>query len=304
MGASSHQSAWAIARRQHGVITHAQLRALGLSAKAIRHRLGTGRLHVTWRAVYAVGRRELTREGWLMAAALACGAGATLSDDTAAELWGIRRPRTGPIHVSVTRDVCLRLPGIRVHRRLRLTENDVTTHRGIPVTPPIRTLIDIAPTLTARELEAAMNEADKLDLIDPETLRTELEAHSGKPGVRIVRDLLDKHTLLLTDSELERRFIPIARRAGLPVPKTQAHIEGFRVDFHWPDLNLVVETDGLRYHRTPAQQARDRVRDQTLTAAGLTVLRFTHAQVRYEPGYVERILRSAGSSGPRRLRAA
>jgi very-short-patch-repair endonuclease len=69
-------------------------------------------------------------------------------------------------------------------------------------------------------------------------------------------------------------------------------VNGFRVDFYWPELGLVVETDGLTYHRTPAQQAEDRRRDQAHTAAGLTVLRFTHAQVRYEPGYVEQVLRA------------
>jgi very-short-patch-repair endonuclease len=56
----------------------------------------------------------------------------------------------------------------------------------------------------------------------------------------------------------------------------------FRVDFFWPELELVVETDGLRYHRTPAQQAKDRVRDQAHIAAGLTPLRFTHGQIAYE----------------------
>jgi len=65
------------------------------------------------------------------------------------------------------------------------------------------------------------------------------------------------------------------------------------VDFFWPDLGLVVETDGLRYHRTPAQQARDRVRDQAHTASGLTPLRFTHAQVRYEARQVEETLARA-----------
>ncbi|MGH2837616.1 MAG: endonuclease domain-containing protein [Thermoleophilaceae bacterium] len=80
-------------------------------------------------------------------------------------------------------------------------------------------------------------------------------------------------------------------------------MEGFRVDFYFATLDLVVETDGLRYHRTPAQQTKDRKRDQALTAAGLTVLRFTHAQVRHEPDHVERILRSAGSSGLPRPRA-
>ena len=83
----------------------------------------------------------------------------------------------------------------------------------------------------------------------------------------------------------------MAKRAGLPKPLTQHHLHGFRVDFYWPELGLVIETDGLRYHRTPAQQSRDRQRDQALTAAGLTVLRFTHAQVRFEPDYVVATLR-------------
>jgi very-short-patch-repair endonuclease len=59
-------------------------------------------------------------------------------------------------------------------------------------------------------------------------------------------------------------------------------VNGFRVDFYWPDLGLVVETDGALDHRTPAQQGRDRVRDQTHVTSGLTTLRFTEAQVRYE----------------------
>lgn len=68
----------------------------------------------------------------------------------------------------------------------------------------------------------------------------------------------------------------------LPLPQTQVWLNGYRVDFYWPDLGLVVETDGLRYHRTASQQKTDRLRDQAHTAAGLTVLRFTAAQVRYE----------------------
>jgi very-short-patch-repair endonuclease len=77
-------------------------------------------------------------------------------------------------------------------------------------------------------------------------------------------------------------------------------LNGFKVDFYWPDLGLVVETDGLRYHRTPAQQARDRLRDQAHTAAGLTPLRFTHSQVAYERAHVRRTLAAVGA----RLRRA
>jgi len=97
---------------------------------------------------------------------------------------------------------------------------------------------------------------------------------------------------VLTDSELERRLLPIARRAGLPQPETGVRVNGFKVDFFWPGLGLVVETDGLRYHRTPAQQAKDRVRDQSHAAAGLTSLRFTYDQVAHQPGRVEATLRT------------
>lgn len=76
-------------------------------------------------------------------------------------------------------------------------------------------------------------------------------------------------------------------------------MNGFEVDFWFPDLGLLVETDGLTYHRTPAEQARDRLRDQVHTAAGLLPLRFTHAQVRYEPEHVERVLSAVAA----RLRA-
>lgn len=135
-------------------------------------------------------------------------------------------------------------------------------------------------------LERAVNEADRLNLADPEELRDALGRYRDERGVARLRELLDRRTFRLTDSELERRFLRIVDDAGLPVPLTGRWLSGFRVDFHWPDLGLVVETDGLRYHRTPAQQARDRLRDQAHLAAGLTPLRFTHRQVRFEPGYV------------------
>jgi very-short-patch-repair endonuclease len=102
--------------------------------------------------------------------------------------------------------------------------------------------------------------------------------------------MLGARTFRLTDSELERRFLRIVEKARLPRPLTQQNVAGFRVDFFWPDLGLVVETDGLTYHRTPSQQARDRLRDQAHLAAGLTPLRFTHAQVRYEPNRVAETL--------------
>jgi very-short-patch-repair endonuclease len=171
-----------------------------------------------------------------------------------------------------------------------LSEDDFTERQRIPVTTPVRTLIDQATELAPKRLERMVNEADKRDLIDPESLRRALDDHAGESGVRLLRALLDRQTFRLSDTELEVLFRPIAEQAGLPVPLTKKMVNGSEVDFYWPDLGLVVETDGWRYHRTASAQTRDALRDQTHTAVGLTPLRFSHHQVKYEPEHVLRIL--------------
>ena len=280
---------WRLVRAQHGVVSRAQLLALGMSPEAIRHRLANGRLHKLWPGVYAVGRPEVTREGWWMAAVLACGERAALGFSSAAALWGIGEYGTGRIEVIVPGEVARRRQGIRIRRRKGLGGDDVCVHRGIRVTTPIATLIDLATWLSPADLETAVNSADRL--VTPEALRAALDELPHRRGAPALRRLLDARTFRLTDSVLERRFLPLVAAAGLPIPLTQQRVNGFRVDFHWPQLNLVVETDGLRYHRTAAQQATDRRRDQAHTAAGTTHLRFTHAQVAYESDEVVATLR-------------
>lgn len=221
-----------------------------------------------------------------MAAVLGCGPRAALSYGSAAAFWGIDRERHGSIEISVSSGSARPRPGVLVYRRTNLPASDIVVSHGIPVTSVVRTVIDIAGRLERADLERAVNEADRLGLIDPGTLLEVLDQHSGKHGVGSLRGLLSKRTFRLTDSELERRFLRLVAETRLPLPLTQQHLNGFRVDFLWPGLRLVVETDGLTYHRTPAQQARDRLRDQAHLAAGYTPLRFTHAQVRFEAGYV------------------
>jgi very-short-patch-repair endonuclease len=284
-----HSIIWRLVRLQHGAVARRQLLEVGLSRHAIDQRIENGRLHPVFRGVYAVGRPQLSQEGWWTAAVLACGPQAALSDGSGGALWGVVPVRRGPIEVTVPRRATRKRNGIVVHRRA-LSDDEITRHRGVPVIAVVPTLIDLATQLGRDSLEAAISEADKRDLVDPERLRDELEAYRGRPGVAILRKTLDRHTFRPTDSWLERRFLPIARRAGLPMPETRKYEGGARLDFYWPELRLIVETDGLRYHRTPAQQVRDRLRDQKHLAQGLTPLRFTHAQIRYEPAHVQAIL--------------
>lgn len=281
---------WSLVGRQYGVITREQLLALGFSAKEIKTRIANGRLHQLWRGVYAVGRPRVGRKGYWLAAAFACGPQAVLSHGSASALWRIGEYEPSWVEVSVPCHLRRRRQGIRVRRRTHLDDADVTQREGIPVTSPIRTLIDLAPRLNRAQLERAVNEAANLDLVSPDALRAALDERSGQRGVARLRHVLDRRTFRLTDSRLEQLFLPLAERAGLSVPQTRLWLNGFRVDFYFAELGLVVEADSLRYHRTPAQQARDRLRDQAHMAAGLTPLRFTHEQIRYEPEYVVAVL--------------
>lgn len=291
---SRSKELWELVRRQHGVVARRQLLELGLSSDAIAHRIKVGRLHPVWRGVYSVGRPEVSRHGRLMAAALKCGPAALLSHRSAASLWGLLAwqevvdvvvPYLAPRHPR----------GIRVHRRLDLGPQHRRWLDGLPVTDPISTLVDVACGTSETLLARAIREADRLDLVDPVSLRAALDSCPRRPGVGRMRSLLDSETFSLTDSELERRFLRLVRAAGLPMPKTQVWLNGFRVDFYWPELGLVVETDGLRYHRTAAQQRADRVRDQAHTIAGLIHLRFAAVQVRDEPKQTMKTLAAVAS---------
>jgi very-short-patch-repair endonuclease len=274
------------------VLARRDLEALGFSKMAIDHRVATGRLHLIARGVYAVGRPELTPHGRWMAAVLVSGDGAVLSHRSAAELWGIGREEKGRIDVTVPRHCTNKRDGIRMRGRPSLPSRSLTRWRGIPVTDPVQTLIDLATELKTMRLERAVNEADVLDLVDPETLRAALDGYVGMPGVRTLRTLLDRHTFRLSDSDLEVLFRPLAMAAGFALPLSKHRLLGYEVDFWFPDHGLVVETDGLRYHRTPAQQARAVKRDQVHQANGLRVLRFTHRQIAHEPNEVTAVLRT------------
>lgn len=271
---------WALVRKQHGVIARRQLRALGLTNEAIDWRIKRRRLHSLYRGVYAVGRPDVTQEGRWMAAVLACGPGAALSHSSAAALWRIRD--VGGIEV-VTRGGRKR-KGIAVHRREGGVES--VLEQNIPVTTALDTVLDMAPRLKRRQLERMLDEADKLDLVSADEIREALAKSPMRPKLAELRLIIDRATWVPTRSELERMFVPLAHRAELPPPVPQSQVNGFQVDFYWPDLGLVVEVDGGRFHRTPAQQTRDVRRDQAHMRAGLRQLRFTYEQVRWEEDYV------------------
>ena len=204
---------------QHGVVSWEQLRDAGLSPKAIRDRVGQARLHVVHYKVYAVGHERLTRDGRYMAAALAGGGSATLSHHAAAVLWGIRPPSSRVVDVTTT-TWKRNQPGIEFHT-MRGDYDEMTKIRGIPVTGPSRTLLDLGQVLDDDALERALREAERLQLTDTVSVVDLLERYPRRRGSVAIRRLTAVRELYkgVTRSELEERFRQFVRIHGLPAPE-------------------------------------------------------------------------------------
>jgi len=239
-----------LARTQHGVVTRAQLRALGLGDDAVDWRVRKRRLHRVHRGVYVVGYPHLTRNGRFLAAVLACGDGAALSHVSGAVLWGMLNGGGGKIHV--TAGTRRRRPGLIVHETA-LEEGEVTTRSGILVTKPARTLIDLADVAPRRTLERALDEAEYLRLDC-----TGLAPRHGRSGSGRLSSVLAVHAAgsTRTRSHLEELFLALCDKHDLPRPEVNVHVEGYECDFVWREQRLIVETDGATAHGTTRAMKR------------------------------------------------
>ena len=267
-----------LADRQWGVLSLAQLRALGLGARAVQRRAAAGRLHRVHRGVYAVGHRVLRVEGRRLAAVLACGPGAVLSHRTAAAHWGLLVTHQVGIDVTGPRSR-QGASGIRLHSFRSLDAQDTTWHEGIPITTVHRTLLDLAATARPAELERALAQAMHLQLYDQRAIDDVIARSNGHRGTKVLAQAT-RRPMQVTRSEWEDRMLRLVRGAGLPEPtcNESLHVPDHgecKPDFSWAAHSLIVETDGWESHRTLAAFRSDRAKDAALTAAGHRVLRFT-----------------------------
>jgi very-short-patch-repair endonuclease len=277
------------AEERHGVLTTAELTALGLTRDQRLRRARVGRLHELYPSVYAVGHTLLPAHGRWRAAVLACGPQAVLSHRSAAAFWGIRS--TARRNVDVTTPQRGRKPraGIDLHRVRRLDRADVTERDHIRVTTVARTLVDLADLLDDRGLERALHESEIARVLDVADVLEALGRANGRRGAQRLLALLDDATPP-TQSELERRFFELCRTAGLPLPLTQVPIGPYVVDFYWPEQRLVVETDGAAVHHTRRAFERDRVKIADLAVLGLTVVPITWRRATSAPAEVANTL--------------
>jgi very-short-patch-repair endonuclease len=273
------QAIAARAAAQHGLISRAELVALGFGGRAIDNRIARGLLHPIQRGVYAVGHRRLTAEAWWLAAVLAGGPGTVVGFYSAAALWGIRSTSRQAVDVITPR--VLRRPGIKAHR-IALPADETDEEDGIPVTTPARTLFDLAAVVTPAQLEAAFNEAEYRRLTSPVSLDALLARYPRRRGNAAVRRILDNHRRngeTRTRSELERIFLSLLDAHDLPRPRINRNTDHGELDATWPEHQLSVEVDGFAAHGPRKAFEDDRARDRALVVAGWRVIRLTWRQL-------------------------
>jgi very-short-patch-repair endonuclease len=267
-----------LAGRQWGVVSRAQVRALGLGGDAIEWRARVGRLHRLHRGVYGVGHARVGRQGRWLAAVLACGEGAVLSHRSAAAHWGLLATNAAAIDVTARRGR-RGTAGLRVHRARFLDARDTTTHEGIPTTTVARTLLDLAATVRDDRLERAFAQALFLQRYDHRAITDVIGRSNGHRGTAALAAATAREPKV-TRSDREVRMLRLIRDNGLPEPLVNHPLitpdHGHcQADFSWPTHRLIVETDSWRAHANRAAYEQDRAKDAALQAAGYRVVRFT-----------------------------
>lgn len=282
-----------LARCQHTVFTVRQLASIGLGRSGAAYRSHVHRLHRIHHGVYSLVPKELlTREGHYMAAVLACGPAAALSEYAAAKLRGLMDSSRTQIDVTVpTRGVRVR-KGIRVHRSTTLRPQDIELVRGIPCTTVARTIFDLADRFFGRRLERLLDEAAYLEVLDFSALQEQMQHNRGRVvAVSNLCRVFAEHRpgSTLTDGPLGEQMLALIAATDLPLPKVQYCIDlgdgepMIHADFAWPEAKVILETDGRRAHGSPRRTAADYRRDQRAAKAGWYTMRVTGPQIRREP---------------------
>jgi predicted transcriptional regulator of viral defense system/very-short-patch-repair endonuclease len=293
-----------LAGGQHGVVSKRQLEALGFARTTITHWANSGRLHRLHRGVYAVGHTALAWEGYCLAAVLAR-PGSVASHKTAAWIWELRRWRPETIHLTAPTRQRLKRDFVVHFAELAPEDRAVVEH--IPVTSVARTVLDLAPDESTRNLHRMMDRAEERKTFDLRRFDRLLARAGGHPGRVKLRHALDtfkpEHAVLRSD--LERRFRDLAVAAGLPRPATNVFVAGYELDAYWEAEGFAVELDVYATHGSRHSFEEDRERADDLLLAGVELIRVTGVRLDREPretvarvaAHLERRRRAAG---PRR----
>jgi hypothetical protein len=284
-----------LAERQHGVVAHWQLEALGVAKTLIQGRVEAGLLVRLFQGVFALAHRQISREGRWMAAVLASGPGTVLSHGSAMALWGMRNSR-GPVEVLRQAGGVHRVrPEIRLHQTRALPVDHICIENGIPVTTIERALLDMAGKLDDKQLERALVAADRSGRLRWPDLQRIAACGRGRKGIGRLRRVAAQVDPCAIDAKsgLEVDFLALCRGGELPTPQVNVLVEGYLVDFYWPAQRVIVETDSYTFHRDRPAFESDHERTVALMAAGYEVHRATDRMLVFNPDPFLDLVRSS-----------
>ncbi len=284
--------------QQHGLLTSAQAHGLGLTSRAIAHRVERGQLRWLTRRVLALTGCPTTMLQTLLAAVLDAGPGAALSHTSALAHWGVRGFLASPVHIVRHRErIDHPARGSTVHELRFLPRDEVRTLESVPVVSPALALLQIAGMRSigngrlARAVDAAW--ADRLVTYSTLTAVHRLMSRQGRGGLVRFRELVEERGpgYVPPASNLEARFTEILARAGRTPMRRQVDCSGEagwigRVDFKDLDLPLVVEVQSERFHIGLSVERADIERVERLEGSGLEVLEVTDIDIFQRPAEV------------------
>ena len=284
------------AAEQKGQITARQLHACGLDGDAILRRVRNGRLHPVYRGVYAVGWPALTLEARFMAAVLACGDRSYLSWFSGAAHLDIIEWEERLIEVTVVGTSVRRVEGLRIHNARSLHWRDTIRHKGIWVTSPARTLLDLATVLHPTDLRNAARRAQANQSVSVRQLLDVVERSNGHRGVAALRGVIAEGPTP-TRSYLENLLVDLLDAGDIERPEMNAslHLDGQTIipDCIWRARRLAIEADSKRWHEHKLVRERDADKQAILEAHGWRVLRIDYEQMVRHPQQTLRRIRAA-----------
>jgi very-short-patch-repair endonuclease len=272
----------AVAAFQRGRVARRQLDAIGISSASVTWLVRRARLFRSFRGVFVVGHNASVELAAETEALLSVRPGAALSHWSAAALLGLWTPRPDPIEVVVDTWAAATNPGVAVHRSRILESRDIWIRKGLPVTSPSRTMLDIALSATDRQLEIAFDRGISEVILKPSHVRDVLNRAGGHAGRARLTGLLERErgASTMTRSEGEEAMLALCRQAGLPEPQLNAKFGVWELDFYWPQARFVLEVDSYKYHSSRYRFERDRRKDNALRRADIEVMRIVRREIK------------------------
>jgi very-short-patch-repair endonuclease len=274
-----------LARRQEGVVARRQLYERGIDRKQIARQVKRGQLHEIYPDVWALGHRNISPLGHLIAAVLSCGPDAFLSHRTAAAVHGLRKINTRAIEITVVEKRAPTRGALIMHRTRDDPVMEIRTRGLLRFSSVPRMFVELAKTESDAELDRLITLAVRKRLLNIDAVEQAIARHARRPGIAQLTQALGRYRPMPDrKSEFERAFdAGLLTRPDIPQPERNVYIAGWEIDCWWAQQRVALELDGRPYHVAVRDMDRDRLKDTKLQLLGIKPMRVTDFRFEHDP---------------------